>query len=148
MHPDGYPNRTGRPNSAPRCGAHARTTGRPCQAPAIRGAARCRMHGGKGSGAPMGNRNAVTTDRYSAAAHAHAFWMAWLFHAISGDRRHLRHVLSTPAELFALAKRLRAFAGIDEDDQLAADVEREAMALATHCERERAANQRRKRKRL
>ncbi|WP_425505307.1 HGGxSTG domain-containing protein [Sphingomonas piscis] len=30
----------------------------PCKAPAIKGAKRCRMHGGKGSGAPQGNRNA------------------------------------------------------------------------------------------
>jgi len=38
---------------APRCGAHARTTGQPCQAPAIKGKARCRMHGGKSPGRPM-----------------------------------------------------------------------------------------------
>ncbi|WP_417597555.1 HGGxSTG domain-containing protein [Novosphingobium aquae] len=37
----------------------ARTrSGNPCQSPAIKGAKRCRMHGGKGSGAPEGNRNA------------------------------------------------------------------------------------------
>ena len=44
---------------APRCGARARTRdGAPCRSPAVRGSARCRMHGGKGSGAPRGNRNA------------------------------------------------------------------------------------------
>ncbi|MFV3074606.1 HGGxSTG domain-containing protein [Niveispirillum fermenti] len=32
--------------------------GTACQAPAIKGAKRCRMHGGRGSGAPEGNRNA------------------------------------------------------------------------------------------
>jgi hypothetical protein len=32
-------------HAAPRCGAHARTTGQPCKAPAIRNARRCRMHG-------------------------------------------------------------------------------------------------------
>lgn len=32
--------------SAPRCGAHARTTGAPCMGPAMRNG-RCRMHGGK-----------------------------------------------------------------------------------------------------
>jgi hypothetical protein len=37
---------------APRCGAHARTTGKPCQSPAIKGKARCRMHGGKSPGRP------------------------------------------------------------------------------------------------
>jgi len=45
--------------SAPRCGARARTRGgSPCRSPAVRGSRRCRMHGGKGSGAPRGNRNA------------------------------------------------------------------------------------------
>ncbi|WP_369076734.1 HGGxSTG domain-containing protein [Sphingopyxis jiangsuensis] len=29
-----------------------------CQSPAIKGKLRCRMHGGKGSGAPRANRNA------------------------------------------------------------------------------------------
>ena len=37
---------------SPRCGAYARTTGQPCQAPAIKGKARCRMHGGKSPGRP------------------------------------------------------------------------------------------------
>ena len=44
--------------AAPRCGAKTRK-GTPCEAPAITGKARCRMHGGKASGAPEGNRNAV-----------------------------------------------------------------------------------------
>ncbi len=42
---------------APRCLARTRS-GQPCQSPAVRGKSRCRMHGGKGSGAPKGNRNA------------------------------------------------------------------------------------------
>ena len=42
---------------ARRCGAWTRS-GRPCRSPAVRGKARCRMHGGaKGSGAPRGERN-------------------------------------------------------------------------------------------
>jgi hypothetical protein len=42
---------------APRCGASTRT-GRPCRQAAVRGRARCRMHGGaKGSGGPSGARN-------------------------------------------------------------------------------------------
>lgn len=42
---------------APRC--HARTrSGKACRSPAVKGQRRCRMHGGKGSGAPKGNRNA------------------------------------------------------------------------------------------
>jgi hypothetical protein len=42
--------------SAPRCGAHARTTGRPCMAPAVGGKKRCRMHGAW-SGGPFGSQN-------------------------------------------------------------------------------------------
>ena len=40
--------------------------GTPCRAPAANGTARCRMHGGaKGSGAPLGNRNALKHGLYS-----------------------------------------------------------------------------------
>jgi glucans biosynthesis protein len=43
--------------NAPRCGARTRA-GRPCRQAAVRGRARCRMHGGaKGSGGPQGERN-------------------------------------------------------------------------------------------
>ncbi len=45
--------------TSPRCGAKTRK-GTPCQAPALSGKARCRMHGGAaGSGAPKGNQNAL-----------------------------------------------------------------------------------------
>jgi len=53
-----HPRNTGPMSAARRCGAKTRK-GTPCEAPAIAGKARCRMHGGKGSGAPAGNRNAV-----------------------------------------------------------------------------------------
>ncbi|WP_373492490.1 HGGxSTG domain-containing protein [Parasphingorhabdus sp.] len=43
--------------AAPRCLAKTRA-GTECQAPAVNGNRRCRMHGGKRSGAPNGNRNA------------------------------------------------------------------------------------------
>ncbi|WP_425497044.1 HGGxSTG domain-containing protein [Novosphingobium sediminicola] len=49
---------------APRCLARTRS-GKPCQSPAVKGAKRCRMHGGgknregRGSGAPAGNCNAM-----------------------------------------------------------------------------------------
>jgi hypothetical protein len=42
---------------APRCLARTRS-GTECQSPAVKGSMRCRMHGGKGSGAPERNRNA------------------------------------------------------------------------------------------
>lgn len=35
----------------PRCGAHARSTGRPCEAPGIGRGGRCRRHGGASTGA-------------------------------------------------------------------------------------------------
>jgi hypothetical protein len=41
-------------NRSPRCGAHARTTGKPCMAPCLRGRRRCRLHGGWSPGAPRG----------------------------------------------------------------------------------------------
>lgn len=50
---------------APRCGARTRS-GAPCKSPAIHGKKRCRMHGGIGSGAPLGNTNAFKNGRYSA----------------------------------------------------------------------------------
>ncbi len=47
--------------SAPRCGARSRA-GTPCQAPALRGRKRCRLHGGWSTGAPRGSRNGNYTD--------------------------------------------------------------------------------------
>ncbi|UWR35740.1 hypothetical protein K3759_18815 (plasmid) [Sulfitobacter sp. W027] len=56
---------TGPMRTSPRCGAKTRK-GTPCQAPAVAGKARCRMHGGaKGSGAPIGNQNAFTHGMYT-----------------------------------------------------------------------------------
>ena len=50
---------------APRCGAKTQK-GTPCQSPAVNGKKRCRMHGGaKGSGAPLGNQNALKHGMYS-----------------------------------------------------------------------------------
>ena len=53
-----HPRNTGPMRAARRCGAKTRKDA-PCEAPAIAGKARCRMHGGKGSGAPEDKRNAV-----------------------------------------------------------------------------------------
>ncbi|MGE3583828.1 MAG: HGGxSTG domain-containing protein [Novosphingobium sp.] len=45
--------------NAPLCQARNRA-GNPCRCPAMKGKARCRMHGGaKGSGAPSGERNGM-----------------------------------------------------------------------------------------
>ena len=51
--------------SCPRCGARTRS-GSPCRSPVVAGKKRCRMHGGAaGSGAPLGNRNALKHGRYT-----------------------------------------------------------------------------------
>jgi hypothetical protein len=51
--------------SSRRCGAKTRS-GELCRSPAVRGRARCRMHGGaKGSGAPRGNKNALKRGDYT-----------------------------------------------------------------------------------
>ena len=50
---------------SPRCGARTRS-GSPCRSPAVQGRKRCRMHGGApGSGAQVGNRNALRHGRYA-----------------------------------------------------------------------------------
>jgi len=54
-----HPRNTGPMRSSLRCGAKTRS-GKPCMAPAVSGKKRCRMHGGApGSGAPIGNQNAL-----------------------------------------------------------------------------------------
>jgi len=51
---------------SPRCGARTRAGGA-CRSPAVYGRARCRMHGGAhGSGAPLGNQNALKTGLHTA----------------------------------------------------------------------------------
>ncbi len=51
--------------AAVRCGAKTRS-GHACKSPAVNAGKRCRMHGGKGSGAPAGNRNALKNGVYTA----------------------------------------------------------------------------------
>jgi hypothetical protein len=61
-----HPRNTREMRASPRCGAKTRK-GTPCEAPAVSGKARCRMHGGaKGSGAPKGNKNALKTGAHTA----------------------------------------------------------------------------------
>jgi hypothetical protein len=98
---------------SPRCGAHSRRTGLPCRAPAIHGKQRCRMHGGKGSGAPLRNQNAVTSGDYTAKARGQHLWLTFLHWWIFGDNRRRRFRISSPMEVEALAGCLRAF-GMDE----------------------------------
>ncbi len=51
-----------------RCGARTRS-GLRCRSPAVGGKRRCRMHGGAaGSGAPVGNRNALKHGLYTKQA--------------------------------------------------------------------------------
>lgn len=51
-----------------RCGAKTRR-GTPCLSPAVKGKKRCRMHGGApGSGAPIGNKNALKHGFYTREA--------------------------------------------------------------------------------
>ncbi len=64
---------------APRCGARNRA-GHPCKRPALRGKARCRLHGGLSSGAPGGEGNGRYRDGY------------WTKEAIS-ERKWLRELV-------------------------------------------------------
>ena len=80
-----HPRNTAPMRASPRCGAKTRK-GTPCEAPAVRGRRRCRMHGGaKGSGAPKGNQDALKHGLYTAEARA--------FDA------HVRKVLKTGREI-------------------------------------------------
>jgi glucans biosynthesis protein len=76
---------------APRCRARIRN-GKLCQSPVVKGKSRCRIHGGApGSGAPIGNRNALKHGRYSAEAIA--------------ARREIRALLRKSRELAAQVKK-------------------------------------------
>lgn len=75
--------------SSPRCGAKTRS-GTPCQAPAVKGKCRCRMHGGNSPGAPKGNKNALRHGLYTAEAIA--------------ERNKLRDLLRELRELLEMTK--------------------------------------------
>lgn len=76
---------TGPMLSSPRCGAKTRS-GKLCQSPAVTGKKRCRMHGGaEGSGAPLGNKNALKHGLYTREALA--------------ERRNLRSLLRQSRKL-------------------------------------------------
>ncbi len=63
---DGTVRRLSNLRAAPRCGARTRA-GKPCQCPAIRGRSRCRIHGGRSTGAPLGSMNGNYVDGYYTA---------------------------------------------------------------------------------
>ena len=52
---------------APRCGAKTKSSGKPCQSPAMANG-RCNVHGGMSPGAKKGNQNARKHGFYSAEA--------------------------------------------------------------------------------
>ena len=52
-------------HQSPRCGAHSRRSGKPCQNGQMKNG-RCRFHGGKATGASKGNQNAVKHGNYTA----------------------------------------------------------------------------------
>jgi hypothetical protein len=61
--------------TAQRCGARTRAGGA-CQCPAIRGRNRCRLHGGRSTGAPKGNANGnFTTGEFTAEAIEERQWL-------------------------------------------------------------------------
>ena len=60
---------------APRCGAKTRAGGT-CQCPAIRGRNRCRLHGGRSTGAPKGSANGnFTAGEFTAEAIEERQWL-------------------------------------------------------------------------
>ena len=67
---------------SPRCGAKTRS-GTPCRSPAMANR-RCRMHGGKSPGAPIGNVNARKHGLYSADAIAERRELAALIRSMRG----------------------------------------------------------------
>jgi hypothetical protein len=61
--------------AVPRCGARNRA-GNACQCPAIRGRARCRIHGGLSPGAPRGTANGNYRDGfYTSEAKQERRWL-------------------------------------------------------------------------
>ena len=52
----------------PRCNATAKSTGRRCGNPAMKGKKVCYIHGGKSTGAPKKNKNALKHGGYTAEA--------------------------------------------------------------------------------
>ena len=66
------------------------------------------MHGGKGSGAPLRNQNAVTSGGYTAKARGQHLWLTLMNWWLDGDSRRMRSRISSPMEVDALVGCLRA----------------------------------------
>lgn len=78
-------------SSSRRCGARTRKGGA-CRGPAMTGARRCRMHGGKGSGAPLDNRNAYKHGMHTAAERARVRSLYRMIHDMEAMLARLRNI--------------------------------------------------------
>jgi hypothetical protein len=77
--------RLGNLRRAARCGAKTRA-GSPCQCPAIRGRARCRLHGGWSPGAPRGSKNGnFRTGNWTADAIEERRWLRSLVRSFANN---------------------------------------------------------------
>jgi hypothetical protein len=68
-----------------RCGAHSRRSGKPCRNGAMTNG-RCRMHGGKSTGPPKGNRNAWKHGNYSGQEEARRAVLRLLLHTSRNEK--------------------------------------------------------------
>jgi len=119
-HPADFPNLTGNPANAPRCGAYARTTGNPCKSPAVRGKQRCRMHGGaKGSGGQPGNQNRLTFGEYTVQGRAIKFFLCLTRHWLGQDGRYTRHTVRNETEAREILKLFRVMGDDGMAEQIA-----------------------------
>jgi hypothetical protein len=73
---------------APRCSATSKRTGKPCQAPAVRGWAVCRFHGARGGG-PKGKTN---------GAYRHGLYTAEMIE----ERRRFSEIVRESREFLAM----------------------------------------------
>jgi hypothetical protein len=80
--------------AAARCGARRKSDGRPCQQPAMRNKARCRLHGGKSTGP----RTPEGLERAREARWKHGFYSA----EAKAARREARESLKLLRTLLAL----------------------------------------------
>ena len=62
----------------PRCNATAKSSGKRCGNPAMKGKKVCYLHGGKSKGAPIGNRNALKHGNFTAEAFERRYYLRML----------------------------------------------------------------------